>query len=70
MDGVAVRRVRARLGLTQVEFGRRVGVHAVTVSRWERDEVPVRDQVAILIRLLDRPAPRARRRTRRTRREG
>lgn len=30
-----VRALRARLGLTQVEFARLIEVHAITVARWE-----------------------------------
>jgi putative zinc finger/helix-turn-helix YgiT family protein len=30
-----VRRIRRKLGLKQTEFAKRLGVHAVTVSRWE-----------------------------------
>jgi DNA-binding transcriptional regulator YiaG len=31
-----VKAVRSRLGLTQAELGRLVGVHEITVCRWER----------------------------------
>jgi transcriptional regulator with XRE-family HTH domain len=37
-----VRALRGRLGLTQPEFGRLVGVHRVTVSRWETGASPFR----------------------------
>jgi molybdopterin-binding protein len=32
----AVRSLRQRLGLSQVDFGRLLGVHTMTVSKWER----------------------------------
>ena len=34
-----LRTLRQALGLTQQEFGRRVGVDKLTVSRWERGEL-------------------------------
>jgi transcriptional regulator with XRE-family HTH domain len=48
-----VRRLRKRLGLTQVELGELTGVHAMTVSRWERGTVAIREQTAKLLRLLE-----------------
>ncbi len=33
--GPMVRKVRARLGLTQAEFAKLVGVSALTISKWE-----------------------------------
>jgi len=32
--------VRKNLGLTQAQFGQLLGVHEMTVSRWERGEFP------------------------------
>lgn len=52
MTGTGVRRVRRQLGLTQREFGERVGVAAMTVSRWERGVLAVGSTAAILIQLL------------------
>lgn len=34
-----IRTLREALGLTQVEFGKRLGVDSMTVSRWERGAV-------------------------------
>lgn len=31
-----VKAIRAKAGMTQVEFSREVGVDAITISRWER----------------------------------
>lgn len=31
-------KTRTALGLTQAEFGQLLGVHAMTVSKWERNE--------------------------------
>ncbi|WP_370307574.1 helix-turn-helix domain-containing protein [Sinimarinibacterium flocculans] len=33
-----IKRIRERLGLSQAQFAQLVGVHAVTVSRWERGD--------------------------------
>lgn len=51
MTGEELRRTRKRLGLTQVALAERLGVASNTVARWERDELPVREPVARLIRL-------------------
>ena len=52
MTGQEVRRIRKRLGLTQAKFAKRVGVHLVTVSRWESGALGIRESAAKLIRLL------------------
>ena len=52
MTGRDVRMARRALGMTQVEFAAKVGVHPISVSRWERDEVRVTPPVARLISLL------------------
>lgn len=52
MTGEELRRVRRRLGLTQVQLAERLGVAANSVARWERDEVPIREPIARLVRLL------------------
>lgn len=36
--GEEIREVRERLGLSQTQFGQLLGVHWVTVSRWERED--------------------------------
>ena len=53
MTGIEVRQVRKRLGLTQREFARRVGVTSNHVAKWEREVVRVSRIAAILISLLD-----------------
>ena len=35
---VTVKKLRKRLDLPQAEFGQLLGVHPMTVSRWEREE--------------------------------
>ena len=52
VTGEELRRIRKRLGWTQVQLADRVGVVANTVARWERNEVPIQEPAARLIRLL------------------
>jgi transcriptional regulator with XRE-family HTH domain len=56
MTGQEVRAARKLLGLTQAQFGERVGVQRNTVARWERDELTVGSTAAILIALLAKQA--------------
>jgi transcriptional regulator with XRE-family HTH domain len=65
MTGDEVRRTRRLLGLTQRQFGERVGVWRNTVARWERDELTVGTTAAILIRLLAEQARTPRRKGKR-----
>ncbi|TAH35108.1 MAG: helix-turn-helix domain-containing protein [Planctomycetota bacterium] len=49
MDAAAIARLRRRLRLTQPALARILGVHAMTVSKWERGVLrPSRHQLAIL----------------------
>jgi len=52
MQAAEVRRLRKRLGLTQARFGRLLGVHRVTVARWESGTTEVQAPMAKLIRLV------------------
>lgn len=45
-----MRRIREALGLSQAEIGRVLGVHAVTVSRWETGAAAVPGFQAGLLR--------------------
>ena len=38
MNADGILKLREQLGLTQVEFAQVVGVHPITVSKWERGE--------------------------------
>lgn len=50
-----VRAAREHLGLTQTEFGERLGVTRRTVSNWERGSpLKRRDRIAITL-LVERP---------------
>lgn len=50
--GDAIRNARKRLGLTQGEFGAKVGVEQSTVSRWEKGAEPDYEQRARLAKYL------------------
>ncbi len=66
MTGKELRRLRQRLGLTQAQLARRVGVAPNSIARQERGEIGIREPLARLIRLLAaQTAPAARRRRRR-----
>ena len=52
MGPTDVRRFRKRLGLTQAKFARLLGVHRVSVARWESGAAKVQAPMAKLIRLL------------------
>lgn len=50
MTGAQIAKVRAMLGLTQVELASMLGVHALTVSKWEREvATPSPYQHALLV---------------------
>jgi transcriptional regulator with XRE-family HTH domain len=59
MTGDQFRRHRKRLGFTQAGLAHRIGVHPITLSRWERGRIDVPEPVVQLMRLL----PPARSRT-------
>jgi transcriptional regulator with XRE-family HTH domain len=54
--GAELRRYRKDLGLTQVRLAKRLGVHPITLSRWERDESRIPKTAARLILLESRKA--------------
>jgi DNA-binding transcriptional regulator YiaG len=63
MTGQEVKRIRQALGLSQQEFADRLGVHKVTLAKWETDAQGMRGPAERLIRLLgkaakDNPKPR------------
>jgi len=52
VTGRQVKRIREALGWTQYEFARRLGVHPVTVAKWETDAQGMRGPAVRLIALL------------------
>ncbi|MCI0408898.1 MAG: helix-turn-helix domain-containing protein [Acidobacteria bacterium] len=52
MTPTDLKRIRRQLGLTQEELARRLGVHAVTVARWEADMRGIPEPTARLIRMI------------------
>lgn len=64
MTGQEVRRLRARLGLYQTELAAKLGVHTVTVCRWETGVVNISEPAARLLALLAQAAKTPRRRKR------
>jgi DNA-binding transcriptional regulator YiaG len=52
MTPAELRRIRKRLGLTQRQFSALVGVHLVTVKKWEASMRRIPNTTAKLIRLL------------------
>ena len=53
MTGRGLRRIRRRLGLTQVELAKLLGRHSQTVSEYERGVLEVPVLVEGYVRLLD-----------------
>ena len=51
-----MRRIREALGLSQRQFAERLGVHQVTVAKWETDAQGMRGPAERLIRLLGESA--------------
>jgi len=49
MDSTQVKNVRKTLGLTQPLFGQLLGVHPMTVSKWERGELEPSEYQQLLI---------------------
>jgi transcriptional regulator with XRE-family HTH domain len=45
--------IRKRLGLTQEQLARKLGVHRATVTNWERGAAGIPGPVARLVRRLD-----------------
>jgi DNA-binding transcriptional regulator YiaG len=52
VTGSEVREIRRALGMSQPEFAELVGVHAISVSKWETGAMGIRRTTEKLIRLL------------------
>jgi DNA-binding XRE family transcriptional regulator len=55
----AVRRLRARLGLTQTRFAALLGVHKITVAKWEGGTKGMSFTSKRLLRVLAEHGPKA-----------
>ena len=64
MTGGALKRLRQRAGLTQVELAARLGTTATTVRRWEWGLSGIAGPVALSIRSVASAAPKSQRRKR------
>jgi DNA-binding transcriptional regulator YiaG len=53
MTGAQLKRLRARLGVTQERLADQLGVHWNTLARWERDELPIRPPIERLLLNID-----------------
>jgi transcriptional regulator with XRE-family HTH domain len=51
MEGSEIRKLREDLGLTQEAMARRIGIRAITISRWERGQC--RPTSEIVLRALE-----------------
>jgi transcriptional regulator with XRE-family HTH domain len=52
MSGRELRFLRTEMGMTQAQLAEIIKVTLLTVSRWEREETPIRDAAEMLIRLM------------------
>ena len=64
-----LKKMRARLGLTQAELAERLGVERNTVNRWEMGLLPIQTITGLAVHHLEclPKGKRQRKRTRRTR---
>ncbi len=51
MNGAEIKRCRKALGLKQAELAQRLEVNVITLSRWERDSVPIPHATGELLKL-------------------
>jgi transcriptional regulator with XRE-family HTH domain len=52
MRGNSLKRKRKALGLTQRTLAERIGVHRITIAKWETGVEPIPKSIALLIDLL------------------
>jgi len=54
MKNKRLRKVRKKLGLSQAQLGKVMGVHPLTVSKWERGAATPEGATAQLLKVIDR----------------
>ena len=52
MAGQELRFLRSEMGLTQAQLAKFLKVTLLTISRWERNESPIKDTAEMLVRLM------------------
>jgi predicted transcriptional regulator len=52
MTGAELRKHRQRLGLTQKQMAKQLGLHWNSLARMERDEIGMRESTVTLVRLI------------------
>ncbi len=57
MKAATVKKIRKRLGLSRAALASRLGVHYVTVYRWERGLNPVTGPASAMLAVLSGEAP-------------
>ena len=62
MEAREIRQLRRRMGITQARLGELIGVHRITVVRWESGHRPTPGHCALLRALRANPNPPAGRR--------
>jgi DNA-binding transcriptional regulator YiaG len=57
VTGKELKRIRLAVELEQTELAKKLGVHSVTVSRWETSASPVPKAIALLVKLMAKEKP-------------
>ncbi|MCZ6625263.1 MAG: helix-turn-helix transcriptional regulator [Deltaproteobacteria bacterium] len=52
MEGAGLRRLRKRLGMTQAELAKAIGMQTNSVARMERDESPILKHTELSVKYL------------------
>jgi transcriptional regulator with XRE-family HTH domain len=58
MTGAEMRRLRRRAGLSQRALAETLGLHPNSLARMERDELRIREVVALAVRSVTAPKPK------------
>jgi transcriptional regulator with XRE-family HTH domain len=60
VKGEELKSIRKKLGWTQVQMAKAIGVDPNTVARWERNEVGISEPIARFIRTVAKTKKKAR----------